>query len=104
MSASASSSAPVSPPEDAFIRFRLSHIDDISSYKNDYLYDVRNTPLATEDLRAVPQLRIFGATDSGQRVVAHVHGVFPYLYIEYFGKLDPPTGQSFVQRCVIFAD
>lgn len=94
MSDSATSSAPVSPPKDAFIRFRLSHIDAISSYRNDYLYDVRNSPFATEDLRAVPQIRIFGATDSGQRVVAHVHGVFPYLYIEYSGKLDPDAGQS----------
>lgn len=40
----------------------------------------------------VPVLRIFGATENGQKVCAHVHGVFPYLYIEYDGDLDPGAG------------
>ncbi|KAK4950188.1 DNA polymerase zeta [Elasticomyces elasticus] len=31
----------------------------------------------------VPIIRVFGATETGQRVCAHIHGAFPYLYIPY---------------------
>lgn len=40
----------------------------------------------------VPLIRIFGRTDAGQHVCAFVHGVFPYLYIDYEGSLDPASG------------
>ncbi|GIC86614.1 DNA-directed DNA polymerase zeta catalytic subunit REV3 [Aspergillus udagawae] len=41
------------------------------------------------DTSKVPVIRIFGATETGQKVCVHVHGAFPYLYIEYDGPLDP---------------
>ncbi|OJD18693.1 hypothetical protein AJ78_01308 [Emergomyces pasteurianus Ep9510] len=37
----------------------------------------------------VPIIRVFGATETGQKVCAHIHGAFPYLYIEYQGSLNP---------------
>ncbi|PGH08313.1 hypothetical protein AJ79_06000 [Helicocarpus griseus UAMH5409] len=37
----------------------------------------------------VPVIRVFGATETGQKVCAHIHGAFPYLYIEYQGSLNP---------------
>lgn len=77
-----------------FIRFRLSHIDSVSSRDNEE-HDVRESPFLPEGekLASVPVIRIFGATDKGQRVVAHVHGAFPYVYIAYKGKLDPDSGE-----------
>jgi DNA polymerase zeta len=36
--------------------------------------------------------------DTGQRVVAHIHGVFPYLYVEYKGKLDADSVNAYIYR------
>jgi DNA polymerase zeta len=35
----------------------------------------------------VSVIRVFGATDSGQKVLMHIHGAFQYCYIEYSGSL-----------------
>ncbi|KAK5107743.1 hypothetical protein LTR62_000719 [Meristemomyces frigidus] len=35
------------------------------------------------NLPLLPIIRVFGATETGQKVCAHIHGAFPYLYIPY---------------------
>lgn len=40
----------------------------------------------------VPVIRVFGSTETGQKVCAHIHGALPYLFIQYDGKLEPDTG------------
>ncbi|MCJ1245822.1 DNA polymerase zeta [Trapelia coarctata] len=52
----------------------------------------------------VPVVRVFGATETGQKVCAHIHGAFPYLYIEYTGSLDPDQVESYIYRLHISID
>lgn len=42
----------------------------------------------------LPIIRVFGATESGQKVCAHIHGAFPYLYVEYEGSLEPSASMA----------
>jgi DNA polymerase zeta len=77
---------------DCFIRMRISAIDFVQSFDHSP-YDNRRSPYCKETLRSVPVIRVFGATDKGQRVCAHVHGSFPYVYVAYEGPLDPESGK-----------
>lgn len=44
-------------------------------------------PTTGEKLYRVPIVRVFGSTSTGQKVVVHVHGIYPYLFLEYTGPL-----------------
>ena len=75
-------------------RVRLNNIDSYQAYPT---FLDPTFPHIPDDERPpkIPIVRVFGATDTGQKVCAHIHGAFPYLYVEYPGKsLMPEDGES----------
>jgi DNA polymerase zeta len=48
-------------------------------------------------------IRVFGATETGQKVCAHIHGAFPYLYVEYTGSLIPDDGKLAITPSLNFS-
>lgn len=51
-------------------------------------------PLDNATLPAVPILRIYGNSSTGQKTCLHIHQVYPYCYIDYTGSLSPKDGMS----------
>ena len=80
-------------------RVRLNCLDhyEASPSEFDPQLPIRDEDADEEKIKKVtpkvPVIRIFGATETGQKVCAHVHGAFPYLYVEYHGNLVPDEGQ-----------
>lgn len=76
-------------------RVRLNCIDHYQATPTKYdpslRNDVRSSQLPKEP--EVPVIRVFGSTETGQKVCAHIHGAFPYLFIEYQGSLNPDDGK-----------
>ena len=80
-------------------RVRLNCIDHYQG--NPTQFDPRLPVLNFEDTQKSPKapiIRVFGATESGQKVCAHIHGVFPYLYIQYTGSLVPDDVENYIRR------
>jgi len=77
-------------------RVRLNCIDHYQATPTRYDPQLRRDALPAEAAKQpkVPVVRVFGSTETGQKVCAHIHGAFPYLYIEYRGALDKPTGEQ----------
>ncbi|CUS13110.1 unnamed protein product, partial [Tuber aestivum] len=79
-------------------RIRLNNIDSYQAYPTTLDPSFPHIP---DDERPpkIPIVRVFGATETGQKVCAHIHGAFPYLYVEYPGKsLMPEDVHNFLTR------
>lgn len=75
-------------------RVRINCIDHYQSTPTRHDPQLRNDIRPSQAAKGpkVPVIRIFGSTETGQKVCAHVHGAFPYLFIEYTGSLAPEDG------------
>lgn len=76
-------------------RVRLNCIDHYQATPTRYDPQLRNDvrPGQASKGPKLPVVRVFGSTETGQKVCAHIHGAFPYLYVEYEGSLVPEQGK-----------
>jgi len=77
-------------------RVRINCIDHYQAtptrYDPQLRSDVRSSQLSKGP--RVPVVRVFGSTETGQKVCAHIHGAFPYLFVEYNGSLAQEAGED----------
>ena len=72
-------------------RVRLNCIDHYQAVPNEFDPLVPQVAAGdnAKDRPRLSVIRVFGATETGQKVLMHVHGAFQYTYIEYSGSLLP---------------
>lgn len=77
-------------------RVRLNCVDHYQADQTVFDPDLpRGTGIVQQKLKPkLPVIRIFGATETGQKVCAHIHGAFPYMYIKYNGSLISDDGKT----------
>ncbi len=77
-------------------RVRLNCIDHYQAFPTRFDPQLRRdvAPSEINNEPKVPVIRVFGTTETGQKVCAHIHGAFPYLYIDYNGQVTPDEGKS----------
>ncbi|KAK3336995.1 hypothetical protein B0T19DRAFT_454588 [Cercophora scortea] len=87
-------------------RVRLNCIDHYQARPTRYdpplRRDVRVSQVGKEP--KVPVVRVFGSTETGQKVCAHIHGAFPYLYVEYHGGLSEAEVSQYTLRLHLSID
>ncbi|EXJ81893.1 DNA polymerase zeta subunit [Capronia coronata CBS 617.96] len=73
-------------------RVRLNCIDHYQAVPLDEFDPPVPQGLVHENAKERPRIsviRVFGATETGQKVLMHIHGALQYTYIEYSGSLVP---------------
>jgi len=85
-----------SPLTRAVFSFRIVTIDHYLTPPNPFMdktESVFNEPGV--QLTRVPVLRVFGVTKSGQKTCAHIHQIYPYIYIPYEGSINSKEVTAF---------
>ncbi|KAI0454042.1 DNA polymerase family B [Xylaria acuta] len=87
-------------------RVRLNCIDHYQGTPTQYDPSLRNDvrPSQLRKEPKIPVIRVFGSTETGQKVCAHIHGAFPYLFIEYHGSLTPDGVNAYIYRLHLSID
>ncbi|KAK1056334.1 DNA polymerase zeta [Friedmanniomyces endolithicus] len=79
---------PTDNPSDIF-RVRLNcHYQAAPTTLDPPLWDSSVSSTQPGNLPHLPVVRVFGATETGQKICAHIHGALLYLYIPYTESLD----------------
>ncbi|KAK4543375.1 hypothetical protein LTR36_005518 [Oleoguttula mirabilis] len=79
-------------------RVRLNCIDHYQHPPSSLDPPLWGPPTSTQrgNLPQVPVIRVFGATETGQKVCAHIHGALPYLYIPYTESLEKESVEPYI--------
>ncbi|KAK4168590.1 hypothetical protein QBC43DRAFT_358394 [Cladorrhinum sp. PSN259] len=90
-------------------RVRLNCIDHYQATPTRYDPQLRRDHNASHGAKEtkeakVPVIRVFGSTETGQKVCAHIHGAFPYLYVEYGGPLDRVAVAQYILKFHVSID
>ncbi|KAK8877157.1 DNA polymerase family B [Apiospora arundinis] len=87
-------------------RVRLNCIDHYQATPTKYDPQLRNDVRFSQIHKEpkLPVVRVFGSTETGQKVCAHIHGALPYLYVEYDGSLSPEDVGAYVYRLHLSID
>ncbi|KAI9851054.1 MAG: DNA polymerase zeta [Thelocarpon superellum] len=87
-------------------RVRLNCVDHYQALPTplDPLVPARDGPSPLRSRPRVPVIRVFGATPTGQKVCAHIHGALPYVYVEYDGSLAPDDVDVYCHRLQLSID
>ena len=73
------------------MKLRINAVDfNLTKPLNEF--DDMYCPFSNLPLKSVPVIRIFGKLVNGQNACAHVHGIFPYFFIEYNHNINPTQG------------
>lgn len=87
-------------------RFRLNCIDHYQAVPTELDPLLRRAPGLSQRHNApsVPVIRVFGATETGQKVCAHIHGALPYLYLKYHGSLEQDAVRAYIRSLRVSID
>ncbi|KAK4174986.1 putative DNA polymerase zeta catalytic subunit [Triangularia setosa] len=87
-------------------RVRLNCIDHYQATPTRYDPQLRKDYRASQAAKEskLPVVRVFGSTETGQKVCAHIHGAFPYLYVEYRGPLEKKLVSEFILKLHVSID
>lgn len=88
-------------------RVRLNCIDHYQALPLDEFDPPVPLGVKRENVRERPRIsviRVFGATDTGQKVLMHIHGALQYTYIEYSGSLAPEDVEVAVRTLQLSID
>lgn len=81
--------------EDCKFTCQINNIDHYQTFPTPLDRNVNSLSSPHQRLNSIPIIRIFGTTQAGQHAMVHVHGVYPYVYVEYKGSLIPEDGKFY---------
>ncbi|KAI9655820.1 MAG: DNA polymerase zeta [Bathelium mastoideum] len=87
-------------------RVRLNCVDHYQAVPTelDPDFGVRSSSSERQNAPSVPVIRVFGATETGQKVCAHIHGALPYLYLKYEGDISEEDVNIHIQSLRVSID